>query len=115
MDGIDSFIAAHGLDAPEEDVVPVDWEPAPGPPLLDLDQAGIKSVIYATGFHFDFRWIDLSVFDDRGYPRYRRGVTEILGLYFVGLHWMHTQGSGLFYQVGRDAGFVVDHLCNQGR
>jgi putative flavoprotein involved in K+ transport len=112
MDGIDSFIAAHGLDAPEEDVVPVDWEPAPGPPLLDLDQAGIKSVIYATGFHFDFNWIDLPVFDARGYPRYRRGVTEIPGLYFVGLHWMHTQGSGLFYQVGRDAEYVVDHLCH---
>jgi putative flavoprotein involved in K+ transport len=112
MDGIDSFIAAHGLDAPEEDFVPVDWEPAPVPPLLDLDQAGIKSVIYATGFHFDFNWIDLPVFDARGYPRYRRGVTEIPGLYFVGLHWMHTQGSGLFYQVGRDAEYVVDHLCH---
>jgi putative flavoprotein involved in K+ transport len=112
MDGIDSYIVEHGLDAPEADIDPVDWEPAPGSPLLDLDQAGIKSVIYATGFHFDFGWIDLPVFDARGYPRYERGVTEIPGLYFVGLHWMHTQGSGLFYQVGRDAKYVVDHLCH---
>jgi putative flavoprotein involved in K+ transport len=115
MDGIDSFVAEHGLDAPEADIVPVDWEPEPEPPLFDLKKAGIGSVIYATGFHYDFNWIDLPIFDGRGYPRYERGVTKIPGLYFVGLHWMLTQGSGLFYQVGRDAGFVVDHLCNQGR
>jgi putative flavoprotein involved in K+ transport len=115
MDGIDSFIAEHGLDAPEADIAQIDWEPAPEPPLLDLGQTGINSVIYATGFYFDFGWIDLAVFDAFGYPQYERGVTEIPGLYFVGLHWMHTQGSGLFYQVGRDAGFVVNHLCNQGR
>ena len=115
MDGIDSFVAEHGLDAPEADIAQVDWEPAPEPPLLDLGRTGINSVIYATGFHFDFSWIDLPVCDERGYPRYERGVTQIPGLYFVGLHWMHTQGSGLFYQVGRDAAFVVDHLCNQGR
>ncbi len=115
MDGIDSFIAEHGLDAPEADIAQIDWEPAAEPPLLDLGQAGINSVIYATGFYFDFGWIDLAVFDAFGYPQYERGVTGIPGLYFVGLHWMHTQGSGLFYQVGRDAGFVVDHLCNQRR
>lgn len=115
MDGIDSIIAEHDLDAPKADMIPVDWEPAPKPRLFDLKQAGIGSVIYATGFHYDFGWIDLPVFDGRGYPQYERGVTGIPGLYFVGLHWMHTQGSGLFYQVGRDAGFVVDHLCNQGR
>jgi putative flavoprotein involved in K+ transport len=60
-------------------LIPV-WEPAPEPPLLDLGQTGIKSVIYATGFHYDFNWIDLPVFDARGYPRYERGVTEIPGL-----------------------------------
>ncbi len=52
------------------------------------------------------------MFDERGYPRYERGVTEVPGLYFVGLHWQHTMGSGLFYQVGRDAEYVVNHLCH---
>ena len=70
-------------------------------------------MIYATGFHFDFGWIDLPVFDERGYPRYARGVTEIPGFYFCGLHWMHTQGSGLFCGVGEDAEYVVSHLVNQ--
>lgn len=111
LDGIDGFIAENGLDAPEDDARPADWQPPPEALSLDLREAGIASVLFATGFRFDFSWIDLPVFDASGYPRYDRGVTEIPGLYFVGLHWLHTQGSGLFYQVGRDAGHVVDHLC----
>ena len=108
---IDDYIAKNGIDAPESNLEPVDWQPTAEPETLDLRQAGIGSVIYGTGFHFDFGWIDLPVFDERGYPRYERGVTEVPGLYFVGLHWQHTLGSGLFYQVGRDAEYVVDHLC----
>jgi len=112
---IDEYIAKNGIDAPENDLKPVDWRPAPEPKSLDLRQAGIGSVIYGTGYHFDFGWIDLPLFDARGYPRYERGVTEVPGLYFVGLHWLHTFGSGLFYQVGRDAECVVDHLCQGAR
>ena len=70
-------------------------------------------MIYATGFHRNFSWIDLPVFDETGYPGYQRGITDLPGLYFIGLHWMHTQGSGLFYGVGRDAEYVVDHLVSQ--
>ena len=80
------------------------------PPLFDLAEAHVSTVIYATGFHRDFEWIALPVFDEGGYPRYDRGITEIPGLYFCGLHWMYTQGSGLFYGVGDDAQYVVDHL-----
>jgi putative flavoprotein involved in K+ transport len=108
----DEYIAKNGIGAPENDLEPVDWQPAAGPTTLNLKQAGIGTVIFATGFRFDFGWVDLSVFDQRGYPRYQRGVTEVPGLYFVGLHWLHTAGSGLFYQVGRDAEFVVDRLCH---
>ncbi len=110
MARIDGYIAKSGTDAPESDLEPVDWRPAPEPATLDLSQAGISSVIYGTGFRFDFGWIDLPVFDERGYPRYEGGVTEVPGLYFVGLHWLLTWGSGLFYQVGRDAEYVVNHL-----
>ena len=108
---IDDYIAKSGAAAPEGVLEAVDWQPIPEPAVLDLRQAGISSVIYGTGFHFDFGWIDLPIFDERGYPRYERGVTELPGVYFVGLHWEHTAGSGLFYQVGRDAKYVVDHLC----
>ena len=108
---IDEHIAESGTEAPESTLEPVDWRPVPQSATLDLRQAGIASLIYGTGFRFDFGWIELPVFDERGYPRYERGVTEVPGLYFVGLHWLHTAGSGLFYQVGRDAEYAVDHLC----
>ena len=113
MEGIDSFIEENGLDVPPEEVAPVDWQPEPEHTLFDLSGAGISTVIYATGFHFDFSWIDLPVFDERGYPRYVRGVTEIPGLYFCGRHWMYSQGSGLFYGVGEDAEYVVGNLVDQ--
>ena len=107
---IDAYIAENGIDAPENDLVPVDWEPVTEPETLDLKQAGITSVVYGTGFRYDFGWTDLPVFDERGYPIYDRGVTEVPGLCFLGLHWMYTWGSGLFSQVGRDAEYVVNQL-----
>jgi putative flavoprotein involved in K+ transport len=76
---LDAYIAENGIDAPESDLEPVEWLPTPEPATLDLRQAGINSVIFATGFHFDFGWIDLPLFDARGYPRYARGVTELPG------------------------------------
>jgi putative flavoprotein involved in K+ transport len=112
MEGIDKFIAENGLDAPGEDLAPVDWQSQPELPVFDLAEANVSTVIYATGFHRDFGWIDLPVFDEGGYPGYERGITEIPGLYFCGLHWMHTQGSGLFYGVGDDAEYVVNHLTS---
>ncbi len=108
---IDDYIANSGGAAPESVPEAVDWQPPSEPAVLDLRRAGISSVIYGTGFHFDFGWIDLPIFDERGYPRYKRGVTELPGVYFVGLHWEHTSGSGLFFQAERDAKYVVDHLC----
>lgn len=107
---IDKYIAENGIDAPENDLVAVDWQPTSDPATLDLRQAGIDSVIYGTGFYYDFGWLDFPIFDDRGYPRYKRGVTEVPGLYFIGLHWMHTQGSGLFSGVGHDAEYIVGQI-----
>ena len=113
MDNIDDFIERNGLDSPVEYVASVAWQPEDPQTLLDLARERISTIIYATGFRYDFGWSDLPVFDTRGYPNYRRGVTEIPGLYFCGLHWMETQGSGLFYGVGRDAEYVVGHLLEQ--
>ena len=114
LEDIDEFIAKNGLDALESDEEVVKWRPPEPRASLDLNEAGITTVIYATGFHYNFSWINFPVLDDRGYPRYERGITALPGLYFVGLHWMRTQGSGLFYAVGRDAEFVVNHLVHSG-
>jgi putative flavoprotein involved in K+ transport len=107
---IDAYIEQQELDAPLEPEYVAVWEPAEEPSQLSLKQAGITAVVWATGFHTDFGWVDLPVFDERGKPRHKRGVTTEQGLYFIGLPWLHTWGSGRFSSVGADAAHLVQHL-----
>lgn len=93
-DSIDSYIDAHCVDAPSEQRYKPVWEPERDPTQLDLGDTGITSVVWSTGFGRDDRWIEVPVFDGRGYPTHDRGVTTSPGLYFVGLPWQHTWGSG---------------------
>jgi putative flavoprotein involved in K+ transport len=69
----------------------------------------VGSIIWATGFELDHSWIDVPVFDDKGRPVHRRGVTESPGLYFLGLTWQHTRGSALLGWVKDDA----EHIARQ--
>ena len=89
---IDRFIDLAGIDAPPDDRVPFQFEP-PVLAELDLRAAGVSTVIWATGYRLDYGWIDLPIFDEQGFPRHRRGVTDVPGLYFLGLLWQHTQAS----------------------
>ena len=77
---------------------------------LDLDQENITTILWATGYAHDYGWIKLPVFDDRGRPVQNRGVTQVPGLFFLGLHWMHTFKSGLFSGVGSDAEYIAEHM-----
>jgi putative flavoprotein involved in K+ transport len=109
-DAIDAYIAAHGIKAPDEArYVPV-WEPEEQTSELDLVEAGVSSVIWSTGFARDHRWIEIPAFDGRGYPMHWRGATSCPGLYFLGLPWQHSWGSGRFEAVGRDAQFLASHI-----
>ncbi len=108
-DLIDAYVEREGIDAPREDrYVPV-WRPPSEPTSLDLRAAGITSVIWCVGFATDYSWLRASVFDGEGHVCHRRGVTAVPGLYFLGLPWLHTWGSGRFASVGRDA----EHLHGQ--
>ena len=109
-DQIDAWITAGAIKAPQEDrYVPV-WRPDATIATLDLEAADITSIVWATGFSSDFSWIDVPVFDAAGYPEHKRGVTAQAGLYFLGLPWLHSWGSGRFSGVGRDAKFIVDDV-----
>jgi putative flavoprotein involved in K+ transport len=110
-DSIDAFIAAEGLDAPQEPRYRPVWEPANVPQSLSL--RGIGAIVWSTGFDRDDRWIRVPVFDGRGYPTHKRGVTSVQGLYFVGLPWQHTWGSGRFGGVADDAEYIVDRIIHQ--
>jgi putative flavoprotein involved in K+ transport len=85
------------------------------PTALDLQDAGITSLVWATGFVPDFRWVRVPVFDGRGMVGHHRGVTEVNGLHFLGLPWLHTWGSGRFAGLTRDAEHVVDHVVGSLR
>jgi putative flavoprotein involved in K+ transport len=74
---------------------------------LDLRLAGIKTIIWATGYAFDFSLVRLPIADSDGYPEQILGKTKYAGLYFVGLSWLHKQKSGLLLGVGEDAEHIA--------
>ncbi len=107
---IDKYIATHGIDAPPGGpYVPV-WEPEAERTTLDLAASGITSVVWCIGFSPDFAWVDAPVFNGRGEPVHVRGVTSQAGLYFLGLPWLHTWGSGRFSGVARDALYLAEQI-----
>lgn len=110
-DAIDEYIDDRDIEAPVEDRYKPVWEPsADQPRALDLRAAGVTSVIWSTGFTRDHRWIQIPVFDGRGYPMHWRGATSCPGLYFLGLPWQYSWGSGRFEAVGRDAEFLASRI-----
>jgi putative flavoprotein involved in K+ transport len=76
----------------------------------DGSQLDIDAVIWATGYRSDYDWIELPVFDANGRLRHRRGVTDVPGLYFLGLTWQHTRGSALLGWVKDDAEFLAGEI-----
>ncbi|TWD87247.1 putative flavoprotein involved in K+ transport [Variovorax beijingensis] len=107
---IDKFIASRGIEAPPPSVYTPVWEPPEERTRLDLAEAGIASVLWCIGFSPDFEWVDAPVFNGRGAPVHQRGVTGVPGLYFLGLPWLHTWGSGRFSGVARDAEFLAEAI-----
>ena len=83
-----------------------------GRPLLqDGRTLDIANVIWCTGFHPGFDWIDLPVFGDDGEPKHESGVVESQpGLYFVGLPFLHSMSSSMIHGVGRDAARIVEAI-----
>jgi putative flavoprotein involved in K+ transport len=107
---IDAYIEKAGIEAPQGAAYTPVWEPDGETLSLDLARAGIWAVVWSIGFGIDFRWVHLPVFDGRGRPLHDRGVTSTEGLYFIGLPWLHTWGSGRFCGVGRDARHIVERI-----
>ncbi|OYO27592.1 MSMEG_0569 family flavin-dependent oxidoreductase [Janthinobacterium sp. PC23-8] len=110
-DSIDRHIEQHGIAAPAQAPYEPLWQPAnDAPASLDMAGGRIAAVVWCIGFRTDFGWIDADIFDQRGYPRHERGVTEAAGLYFLGLPWQYTWGSGRFSGIGRDAEHLSAHI-----
>ena len=78
--------------------------------FADGSELDVDAVIWATGYRSDYSWIDASAFDADGRVRHRRGVTDVPGLYFLGLSWQHTRGSALIGWVKDDAEFIAGRI-----
>ena len=78
---------------------------------LDLKASGIPTVIWATGYSFDFSLVRLPVLDTDGYPTQKRGVSAYEGLYFLGMPWLHKRKSGILFGVGDDAAYLAERIA----
>lgn len=112
---VDAYIKKNGIQVPLDDVVDPpdieDWPRGDAPSELNLADKGITTIIWSTGFKYDFDWIKLPITGEHNYPIQRRGVTEHTGLYFMGLQWMYGSKSAQFIGVGEDAEYVAGHVA----
>lgn len=81
--------------------------------FADGGELEVDAVVWATGFRPDHSWIRLPVTDPNGFARHRRGVTDVAGLYFLGLPWQHTRGSALLGWVKDDAEFLAERIAER--
>ena len=109
---IDDYISRVGLAAPTENIPRLlDGYKQEEVTELNLQGVGISTVVWATGYAFDFSLVKLPVVDSDGYPIQKRGVTRYPGLYFLGLPWLYNRRSGILFGVGDDAAYLAAHIA----
>lgn len=107
---IDAYIEKNNIEAPAGGTYESVWTPEEERETYSLEASGITSVIWCIGFTPDFAWLDAPVFNGRGNPIHTRGVTAVDGLYFVGLPWLYTWGSGRFSGINQDAEYLSQKI-----
>ena len=117
LDEADAFATRHGLDLPDEPEARVFLPDPPcvAEPLheLNLIEAGITAIVWATGYTVDFSWLPSGALDDTGRPNHQRGVSAEPGIYFLGLPWLSRRGSSFIWGVWHDARYVADQMSIQ--
>jgi putative flavoprotein involved in K+ transport len=113
----DAYATSNNLDLPME----VDHsEPTPTPAVPDsaleikLSTAGITTIIWATGYRYDFSWIEIPVLDVRGDPIHMGGITHVPGIYFLGLRLQRNLKSSTLWGVGEDAAYLAARFVDPG-
>ncbi|OZI55760.1 flavin-containing monooxygenase [Bordetella genomosp. 1] len=110
----DAYVEQNGLDLPPE---PEAWKLLDDPdclthPILSLDlaQAGVTAIVWATGFKVDYSWMEIDTFDEKGYPIHKRGISTEKGIYFLGLPNQTNRSSSFIWGVWHDAKYIADHI-----
>jgi len=117
LDEADDYVTRNGIDLPEEPEARI-IGPAPDcvtNPVreLNLAEAGVSSIIWATGFTTDYSWLQVDAFDEAGKPKHQRGVSVEPGVFFLGLPWQSRRGSSFIWGVWHDAKHLADHITTQ--
>ncbi len=117
LDEADAYALRNGLDLP---LNPEARRIEPEPPCvtnpiltLNLKEAGVTSIIWATGFAADYSWLKVDIFDAQGRPRHQRGVSAEPGIYFLGLPWLSRRASSFIWGVWHDAKHLADRIATQ--
>jgi putative flavoprotein involved in K+ transport len=115
LDQADAWVTANNSDLPEEPAARV-FAPMPAcvaEPLrtVDLHAEGITSIVWATGFALDYSWVHAGTFASNGRPHHDKGVTDVPGLYYLGLPWLSRRASPFIWGVWHDAAYVADHIA----
>jgi putative flavoprotein involved in K+ transport len=115
LDKADAYIKENNLDFPDEPEARL-IDPAPDcmtNPILqfNLAEAGITTIIWATGYALDYSWLKVGTFDEKGRPAHERGVSTVPGLYFLGLPWLSCRASPFIWGVWRDAQYLAEHIA----
>lgn len=111
----DEFIARNGLDLPEEPEAHI-LGPMPDSVVhptreLNLSEAGITTILWATGYSLDYSWLQVDgTLDENGKPAHARGVSRAPGIYFLGQPWLSRRGSAFIWGVWHDAKFLSDQI-----
>ncbi len=114
LDTIDEWATDNGLDGEVE--APhrlAQTEVEDSPPLgMDFASAGIATIVWATGFHPDYSWLDVPVLDRKGRLRHDGGVVESPGMYLMGIQFLRRRKSALIDGAGDDARDLSAHLAS---
>lgn len=118
LDQADAYAEREGLNFPlEPDARTLPADPAcVTTPLLELDlqREGITSIVWATGYAFDFSWLKIDAFDKKGRPIHECGVSKVPGIYFLGLPWLSRRASSFIWGVWHDAAYLAAHIAERG-
>lgn len=117
LDRADAFVERFGLDLPLEPEARIKEPDAPclTDPIrqLDLAEEGVTTILWATGYTFDYGWLKVDAFDADGRPDHHRGISPEPGIYFLGLPWLTRRASSFIYGVWHDAKYLADHIASR--
>ena len=115
LDEADAYVERNGLELPEDPDARARWQEPDcvDRPIreLNLAEAGVASIVWATGFTTDYGWLEVDALDEAGHPRHQRGISSEPGVYFLGLPWQSSRGSSFIWGVWHDAKFIADQIA----